>query len=144
KETVRAMYAEAAYNTDDADHRRSLARHAEKSESERALRAMVALAASEPGIPVRPNQLDADRWSLNVLNGTLDLRTGTLRPHRREDLITKLIPLAYDAAATCPTWLAFLDRIMGNRRAVIAFLQCLIGYALTGDTSEQILAILWG
>ena len=24
------------------------------------------------------------------MNGTIDLRTGTLRPHRRDDLITKI------------------------------------------------------
>ena len=34
-----------------------------------------------------PEQLDTDPWLLNVENGTLDLRTGELRPHRRDDLL---------------------------------------------------------
>ena len=54
---------------------------------------MLALARSEPGIPIAPDKLDADPWALNVQNGTLDLRTAILRPHRREDLFTKIAQL---------------------------------------------------
>ncbi|HEY5412754.1 MAG TPA: hypothetical protein VIJ94_18700, partial [Caulobacteraceae bacterium] len=45
---------------------------------------------------------------LNVLNGTINLRTGALGIHRQEDLITKVIPLNYRTDATCPTWLRFM------------------------------------
>ena len=96
------------------------------------------------GIPVLPEQLDTDRWLLNVLNGTIDLRTGDLREHRRENLITKLAPVIYDPEAACPVWLAFLNRIMCNNDVVIDFLQRAIGYALTGDTREQCLFLLYG
>lgn len=143
KETVRALYREAAY-ADDAAYRKELTRHANKSESARALRAMRDLAQSEPGIPVTLEQLDADPWALNVLNGTLDLRTGMLRPHRREDLITKLVPVPFEAGAPCPTWTAFLNRIMGGNARLVEFLQRFTGYTLTGLTSEQIIAMLWG
>ena len=51
------------------------------------------LARSEPGIPILPTEFDQDPLLLNVQNGTIDLRTGELRPHRRSDLISKLIPL---------------------------------------------------
>src|SRR2546427_8747189 len=55
KETVCAMYPEAAYSyADDETGRRALVKHATQSESIRALRAMVMLARSEPGVPVRP------------------------------------------------------------------------------------------
>lgn len=143
KDTARGMYVEAGYTLDE-DQRVALTKHAMKSESERALRAMVTLAQSEPGIPVTPDRLDADPWLLNCLNGTLDLRTAQLRPHRREDLITKLVPIAYDAAAPCPAWLAFLERVLAGRPTLIRFLQKAMGYALTGDTSEQVLFILYG
>src|SRR6266542_4970057 len=105
KATVTGMYAEAAYSEDD-ETRRALARHATKSESARALTAMVVLTQSEPGIPATTKELDADPWLLNALNGTLDLKTGELREHRREDLLTKLIPIEYAADAECPTFLA--------------------------------------
>lgn len=143
KATIAGLYAEAAY-ADDRDHARKLAQHAVKSESARALAAMVRLAQSEPGIPITLDQLDADPWLFNVENGTLDLRTGTLRAHRREDLITKLVPIAWDAEAECPVFLGFLDRVMGCNARLIRFMQKFIGYSLTGDVSEQILVMFWG
>lgn len=143
KDTVRGIYGEAARTTDD-EVRKALVSHARKSESESKLRAMVSLAQSEPGIPVTPDQLDANQWFLNCLNGTLDLGTGQLLPHRREDLITKIVPVNYDMTANCPTWLSFLHRIMGGSEALITFLQKAIGYSLTGSTKEQVLFILYG
>jgi putative DNA primase/helicase len=105
---------------------------------------MVKLAESEPGIPVTPAQLDADPWVLNVLNGVLDLCTGKLREHRRDDLLTKLAPVAYDAAAVCPTWEAFLSRVLAGDVELIRFAQKALGYSLTGSTQEQCLFMLYG
>jgi putative DNA primase/helicase len=139
KETICAIYPEAAYSyADDATQRRALIKHATASESVRALRGMVTLARSEPGVPVRPDQLDADPWLLNVLNGTLDLRSQELRPHRREDLITKLVPINYEPAAPCPTWGAFLDRVLDGNQRLVGFMRRYIGYGLTGSTREQV------
>jgi putative DNA primase/helicase len=143
KATAQAIYLEAG-GAGSPEDRERLARWAVKTENEKLLRSMLALAQSEPGIPVLPEQLDADPWVLNCANGTVDLRTGDLRRHRREDLITKLVPVAYDPAAPCPTWLAVLDRIFGGRAGLIAFLQRSLGYSLTGDCSEQCVFILWG
>src|SRR5438094_9796109 len=105
---------------------------------------MVGLAQSEPIMPVQPIRLDSDHWLLNCTNGTLDLRTGILRPHQREDLLTKCIPVAYDPLAQCPTWLAFLSDIMAGNGNLIAFLQRAVGYALTGVIREHVLCILYG
>src|SRR5262249_10310939 len=102
KDTVAQMYLEArALRDPDAAER--VRKHAYWSESAPRLNAMIELAASEPGIPLLPAQLDADLWLLNVQNGTLDLRTGELRAPRREDLLTKQAPVTYDPDAPCPT-----------------------------------------
>jgi putative DNA primase/helicase len=108
------------------------------------LRAMVDLARSEPGIHVSPDDLDRDPWRLNVLNGTLDLRTGELEPQDPDDLITKLAPVEYDPEAKCVTWLGFLDRIMDGNQDLIDFLQRAAGYSLTGETTERVLFVLHG
>src|SRR5262249_14791920 len=71
-------------------------------------------------------------------------RTGQLRDHRPEDLITKIAPVFYDAKAPCPNWEAFLDRIMAANADLIRYLQRIFGYALTGDTREQCFFILHG
>jgi putative DNA primase/helicase len=88
KDTARFILAEAL-DCLDSDERRALTRHAMASESAQRLRAMIDLARSEPGIAVTPDAFDADPWLFNVQNGTVDLKTGELREHRREDLLTK-------------------------------------------------------
>lgn len=143
KEAVKRIYQEAAEAADEHDRAR-LAKHAVASEDARHIRAMVSLVRSESGIPVLPDQLDADPFLLNCLNGTLDLRTGQLREHSREDLITKLCPVTYDPGAGCPLWLKFLARIMDGNEDLVGYLQRVVGYALTGDVSEQCLWFLYG
>ncbi len=142
KDTVRSIYAEADRESDDG-RRKALGKHAVRSESKRAMQAMMDLARSEPGVPVSPEDLDADPWLLNVENGTVDLRTGELRGHSREDRITKIAPVAYDPDERAPAWDALLERVLPSE-SLRSFLKKYVGYALTGDVSEQILAVLYG
>ena len=79
KATARGLYDEAR-EADTIEERQKAAKWAMQSESDRGLRAMLTLAQSEPGIPVTPDVLNTDPWLLNVLNGTLDLRTGHVAP----------------------------------------------------------------
>ena len=143
KETVTSIYAAAADEPDEAA-RKALAKWAMSSESRNRLDSMIALAQSEPGVPVRPTDLDANPWLLNCLNGTIDLRTGELREHRREDLITKLAPVEYDPAARLDLWDTFLAEATGGDRELAAFLQRAAGHSLSGDTSEDILFFVYG
>jgi putative DNA primase/helicase len=123
---------------------RALETFAEQSESDHRLRAMLHLAQSAHGIPVRPDALDCDPMLLAVPNGVIDLHTGTLRQSQREDLITRLAPVYYDPDATCPRWEAFLAQIMAGDAELVGFLQRAIGYSLTGGTSERAMFILHG
>ncbi|MHB1042358.1 MAG: DNA primase family protein [Eubacteriales bacterium] len=143
KETVQGIYEEAAAAVSE-ETRKELAKHAVRSESEARIKAMVSLAESEPGIPVTTDQFDADQWLLNVANGTIDLRTSELRPHRREDLITKICPVEYHPKDSCPTWLAFLERIMDGNTALMVYLQKAMGYSLTGSTREKAVFLCHG
>jgi putative DNA primase/helicase len=88
--------------------------------------------------------LDADPMVFNVLNGTLDLRTGDLRPHDPKQLITKLSPVAYEPGSKAPRWQAFLHRVFAGDAETIAFFQRAVGYSLTGDTSEQVFFVAHG
>lgn len=104
---------------------------------------MISLARSEPGIAILPNVLDTDPWLLNVQNGTLDLQTGELRKHRREDYISKLCPVRFDKDAKCPRWLKFLKRIIPNVETA-RYLRRLLGFSLTARTEDHILPFLYG
>jgi len=120
------------------------AKWATKSEEKKTLNAMLALTQSQPGIPVVFSELDADPWLLTVQNGTLDLRTGKLRPHARPDLITKLAPVVYDEGAECPLWEGLLWDAMGANPDLISFLQRAFWSALTGDVRDEALYFFYG
>ncbi|NTV12349.1 MAG: hypothetical protein HGA96_00200 [Desulfobulbaceae bacterium] len=143
KQVVRSMYEEAA-KSENYEKRQELVKHACKSESESRLSAMVSLARNESGIAIKQEELDQDPWLLNCLNGTVDLKTGKLLPHRRQDLITKLAQVDFDPTATCVTWQSFLERIMEEDHEMLSFLQRAVGYALTGDAGEQSMIIFHG
>jgi putative DNA primase/helicase len=143
KATVRGILIDAGKERDDA-RARSLAQHGLASQRAGAITAMLQLASTESEIAARPVDFDREPFLLNVVNGTVDLRTGELRPHRREDLITRLAPVIYDPAATCPRWLTHLEFVMQGRRELIEFLARAVGYSLTGDTREQCLFFLHG
>jgi putative DNA primase/helicase len=128
----------------DEDAANALMAHIKASLSTAKLKALVECAQSEEGIPVQPADLDTDPWLLNCANGTLDLRTGELRPHQQSDLLTKCLPLAYDPDAHCQQWLIFLEHVMQGNAELIVFLQRALGYSLTGSTREQCFFLLHG
>lgn len=115
-----------------------------KSQDARRINAMISLAKASKRIAIKHDQLDANHCLLNLNNGTLDLVSGKLRPHRRADLCTKLAPVAYDPTATAPTWEAFLDRAMGGNVELVGFLRRCAGYALTGLIREHMLVFFYG
>jgi putative DNA primase/helicase len=143
----------AAANGDDGAERDAKARlsaahramaWAVKSQSAPRIAAMLTIAKSSEAIAITHHELDADPWLLNVENGTIDLRTGELRAHRRADHITKLAPVIFDAAAKAPTWDRFIDQAMAGNAALVDFLRRLIGYALTGSIREHALGFFFG
>jgi putative DNA primase/helicase len=143
KATAIALYAEAMGESND-ERRRLLSKHAGQTASRDKLAAMVDVARSEMGIPIKAEKFDADPWLLACANGVLDLKTGKLREAKREDLLSRSTGVAFDPSAKCPTFTAFLSRIFDGNKALIEFIQRAAGYSLTGDTSEQCLFMCWG
>ena len=143
KLVARSLYTEASA-CEDEEHRKAIAKWARASESAKSRKAMIELATAEEGIPVTPDDLDRDPWLLNAENGTVDLRTGELRPPKRTDLLTKLAPVKYDSKASAPTFKKFLNDCMDGSEDLIAFLQRALGYAVTGEVSEDALLFFYG
>lgn len=103
--------------------------------SARTISAVERIARCDSAHATPPETWDANPWLLNTPGGTVDLRTGELRPHRREDFCTKMTAVA--PGGDCPLWLKFLDRVTASDFEQQTFLQRITGYFLTGDTSEQ-------
>ncbi|MDI3304631.1 MAG: phage/plasmid primase, P4 family [Burkholderia multivorans] len=105
--------------------------------------AVVAYAADHPAVSVELDQLDADPWLLNTPGGVVDLRTGELRPHDPELLMTRLTAVA-PASGDAPIWREFLRVATGGDVELERYLQRLAGYSLTAVTQEQQLTFMWG
>jgi putative DNA primase/helicase len=101
------------------------------------------LRLAKADLAVSPEELDTDPMLLNVENGTVDLRTGSLRPHLPEDLITKLAPVEFDPVAEASRFMKFLKQTLVDAE-LIAFVQRFLGYSLTGSTKERALSVLHG
>lgn len=143
RQTVRSIPKEAE-QFEDGDRRAQVLKWAAKSESWSKIRDMVKLAQSDPTVTIEPEEFDRNPWLLNCLNGTLNLKTGTLQPHRREDLITQICPVNYDSAATCHRWKQFVSEIFCGNTALMDYIQKVCGYFLTGSTKEQDFYIFYG
>ena len=106
--------------------------------------AVVSLAQNDERIAATADQWDSDPWLLNTPGGTVELKTGLLRPHARGDHITKMTAVAPDPACPTPLWTAFLKRVTAGDADYEAYLQRVSGYCLTGLTIEHALFFGWG
>ena len=111
--------------------------------SAKTVAAIERLAKADRRLAATVEQWDADPFLLNTPTGVVDLRTGRLRPHRPDDYMTKITAVG-PSGGDCPKFKAFLKRIMSGDDALIAFLQRVFGYCLTGDASEQAIFFNYG
>lgn len=139
--TIRSMHEEIS-RIENPDERTYLARWAFNSESRGHIKAMADLARSL--VPICQEELDLDPMLLNVKNGTIDLRTGVIRNHSREDLTTKLITIDYEPGKECPKWIDFLKLVTGIDEELMRFIQLAVGYTLSGRTDEHCIFFLYG
>jgi len=141
--TARDMLTEASC-IENETARKELVRHAMQSENAGKLKAMIDVASNLEGLIITPDDLDADIWKLNCKNGVIDLKTGKLTPHKRDYYMSKLCPIEYNPDSHAPIWMDFLKDITGGSSKLMKYLQKAVGSSLSGDTSEQVLFVLYG
>lgn len=90
------------------------------------------------------SEWDRDPMLLGTAGGTVDLRTGLLRPADPEDRITKLASVEPALYATCPRWDRFLHEATRGDLTVVRFLKQICGYFLTANTQEHALFFIHG
>ncbi len=102
---------------------------------------------SKNDFAIDPNEFDSPRkckYLLNLKNGTVDLRTGELNPHNRDNLITKLIPVTYNKDAECPMFSDWLDLVTDNNAELRRYLLQAAGYNFIGEAGERNIFVLYG
>lgn len=89
------------------------------------------------------SEFDADEFLLGVQNGTVDLKTGELRPGVQEEMIATATPYRYDPEAKAPRFQEYLEESIPDPE-VRAYLQRVMGYSITGSVAEQLMFIHHG
>lgn len=102
------------------------------------------LVQTEARVAITITDFDRDPVLLNVVNGTVNLRTGRLQPHGAEDLLSKQCPVAFDPAAGCPLWERFLSDVFSADEKLVGYVQRLLGFSMTGLQLYHLLVFLWG
>jgi len=142
KQTARSIAAEAADQALSDKQAEALLRWAKTSKSLARLEAMIKLA--QPELPAVTGDFDKDPYLFNCANGTIDLRTITIRPHAAADMLTRISPARYTTGNDLARWRKFNDRVQASDDTMIQFLQRAAGYAMTGDTDEHCFFFLYG
>ena len=143
KDMVRRLSKEAGAAADPSLWEQTL-KWSLVSEKKKVMQSSIELAVSEPGIGIDPEDLDRNPWLLNCPNGTVNLLTGELKPHARENLLSKLTACDYDAQADCPRWRSALQLIFDGDEEFIAYVQRALGYSVCADVSAQSLFLCYG
>ncbi len=152
-EMARLLYLQAVQLPEGA-RRGQIDKHARASESSRGITNALVEAERMPGIPVSAQMLDQKPDHLNFLNGTVHLPDGSIQPHDRSMLLTKLIEYDYNPTAKAPIFQQFVEWTMGcaNPEAeltettarLVQFVQRVIGYCITGAVSEKAVFVFYG
>lgn len=130
----------------EADKKRAgrLNRYATHVQTSRGIDAMLRELQAVHGVPASVGDFDQHPDLLACRNGVVNLRTGELQPHDPALLLTRRIDFDYNADARAPRWEAFLDEVFPAYPELPAYMRRLVGYGITGHTTEQCFAVLWG
>lgn len=93
---------------------------------------------------IEGTEFDKDPWLLGVRNGVIDLRSGGLFPGEPGQLVSKQCSCAYDPDLDTSEWEQFLLDIYAGDQELVDFMQILLGYGITGFTTEHIFPFLIG
>jgi putative DNA primase/helicase len=138
----RKLYLKAGASDLEKNEREELFKFAMRTENERSQRAMLELAKKH--LTVHIDQFDRDPWLFNCANGTLNLKTGEFRDHRREDMLTCISPTVWTGQENCDRFTLFLEEVFQGDYEVISYVRRAVGLSLVGQVIERKLFFCWG
>ena len=139
RESLHRLGAEMIADGTDFERRLAL-----KALTNRTIDGILKELPSVPGVPASADEFDARPELLSVANGTVNLRTGAMHPHTPADMITKRLDIRYVPEAEATRWEKFLGEIFPNHPEMPSFMRRIVGYGITGSTSEQCFVFMHG
>ena len=141
KATILGLSTKAETLTDN-DAVSKLFKHIASSLSQAKIKAAIESARSL--LAVVPEDFDTKGHLFNCVNGTIDLRDGSFREHRREDLLTRHSEFEWkELEHANEAWNRFMEQIQPDPE-VREFLQRAAGYSATDSVREECLLYLYG
>lgn len=122
-------------------------KRASRLRSDRGRKNCLKLAATSPIAPMVTlgDAFDQNRMLLACKNAVIDLEIGEAVPARPEDMVLKAAPTEWRGIdCPAPLWERTISEIFEGREDVIGFLFRLLGYSITGITTEHVLPIFQG
>lgn len=113
--------------------RRVLHRRIERLQSNGGMEATVSMLSKFHNKAIR--EFDTNPWLLNCPNGTIDLKAGEFREHRRDDYITRCTRVDYDPQAHDDVWESFIAFVLPEQERAV--FKRFIGTCLTGINKEK-------
>lgn len=141
KQSTRDMLAEKMPSD---EMRQILTKWQKQSESANRQKAILTTASSHESLVRLSTSLDRNLCLFNAENGTLDLKRGTVKPHNKDDLLTKIANASFASNNSAPRWEAFIEEVTMGDESLASFLQKACGYMLSGERTEQIILYLVG
>ena len=144
--TILDMKKQAFSFADDEEKQKMCLKWAIKTAGSKPKSNMLIEAQHIKGMPVLPNEFDAQDDLINCENGIVNLRNGELMPHTSTAMMSKISYSAYDNTSNKQPlkWLKFLNDITGGDMGLQRYLQLAIGYSLGGSAKEQCLFFCYG
>lgn len=139
---IEQMKLQAKY-VDDENVRKAILANVKRALSSSGKQAMLKESEHLSGIPVTNDDFDSDPFLFCCKSGVVDLRTGAITSHNREQMISKYSPYEVEHG-TPKAWLKFLDEIFEKKSDVVEYIQRVLGYSMSGSTREQCMFMLIG
>lgn len=101
------------------------------------------LTEARPAVEIAVSDLDSDGFLLNTPAGTVDLRTGKMRPHDPNDHITKMTAVS-PSFEGIEIWLEFLERLTMGDGDLQEYLQISSGMEAVGNVYLEKIMLAYG
>jgi putative DNA primase/helicase len=115
--------------------------------STRGIDSMIRELRALPGVFASYEDYDKHPHLLAAANGVVNLENGDLVPYSsatKDLLLLRRVDTPYIRGARNPRWEQFLTEVFDKYPDVPGYMKRLIGYGITGHTTEQALAVFYG